>query len=347
MNSESDRLLKETRKWLESEEGQNVLTRIARFVMIDARSRNLSPEYLKRASLYDSENEILTEIRQELALFILEKKNFQKRLTAEGDNFKAYLKTAFIHHWIDKTRRLDLDPWRHLYKRAATVLSQSSRFFSSVRGEQGTAFSMVPEFVLITPLSSEDFSEILFPDHMLESREFEHMNKKVNILALAAYFWKRISGIYGKRPVLIDLRDFINWIGLHVPLSPLKQTDEYQQGDKPFDQGSAVDSTPDKRNFNPELVKQWAENFAAKLNQREKSVAYLSYKEDIGLKDIAKKLGYKGPSGPKYQLDRVEDKLKFFLRDLPWLSPDDLDEEAFSFFLDTLLFILKKSLPEP
>ena len=347
MTSGSDRLIKETGKWLESEEGQTALTRIARSVVADARSRYLSPEYLKLESLYDSENELLAEIRQELALFILEKKSLQERLTAEGDNFKAYLKTAFIHHWIDKTRRSNLDPWRNLYKRAATVLSQSSDFHTTVKGAQGTAFSMAHECVSITPSSSEDLSEIPFPDQIIESRDFDHINKKENLLALAAYFWKKVSGIYGKKPVLIDLRDLINWIGLHLTLSPPKPAGEYQEGEKPFDHGATIGSTPDTENFNPELVKHWAENFAETLNNKEKSVTYLAYKEEISLKDIAKELGYKGPSGPKYQLDQVENKLRFFLRDLPWLSHDDLNEEAFSLFLDTLLFILKNSLPKP
>ena len=345
MTSDSDRLVKETRKWLESEEGQKVLNSIARSVIFDARSRNLSPKFLKLESLYDSENEILSEIRQELALFILEKKGFQKRLTAEGDNFKTYLKTAFIYHWIDKTRRSNLDPWRNLYKRAAVILSLSKDFHTSVKGVHGTAFSMAVECVPITPLSSEDFSEIPFPDQMIESREFEQINKKERLLSLAAYFWEKVSSIYGESPVLIDLRDFINWIGLHVMLSPVKPAGEYHEGERPFDQGSAIDSTPDKDNFNPALVKHWADNFAGFLNEREKSVTYLAYNEEISLKDIAQKMGYKGPSGPKYQLDQVESKLRFFLRDLPWLSHDDLNEEAFSFFLDTLLFILKKSLP--
>jgi len=347
MTSESNRPVKEIRKWLESEEGQGVLAGLARSVFADARSRNLSPEYLKLVSLHDSESDILAEIRQELALFILEKKSLQERLTAEGKNFRAYLKTAFIHHWIDKTRRPHLDPWRNLYKRAATLLSQSNDFHSVVRGEQGTGFSMAHESVPIAPLSSEDFSEIPFPDQMFDSRELEHINKKEDILALAAYFWRNVSGLYGEKPVLIDLRDLINWIGLHVKLSPVIRAGEYQEGEKPFDQEPAIYSIPDKDNFNPELVKQWAENFSGSLNEREKSVTYLSYEERSSLKNIAKKLGYKGPSGPKYQLDQVENKLKFFLRDLPWLSSDDLNEEAFSLFLDTLLFILKKSLPEP
>jgi len=346
MISDNDRLIKETGKWLESKEGQAVLAGIARSVIADARSRNLSPAFLKLESLYDPENEeILTEIKQELALFILEKKGLQKRLCAEGDNSRAYLKIAFVHHWIEKTRRSDVDPWRNLYKRTATVLSQSSDFQSFARGAQGTSFSMAPESVPITPLSLEDFSEIPFPDQTVESREFVHINKKDILLVLAAYFWKKVSGIYRGKPVLIDLRDFINWIGFYVTLSPVKPVGEYRKGEQSPDQGSGIDSIPDKDNFNPELVKHWAENFAGSLNEREKLVVFLVYHEGISLNRIAQKMGYKGPSGPKYQIDQVENKLKFFLRDLPWLSPDDLNEDAFLFFLDTVLFILKKSLP--
>jgi len=66
-------------------------------------------------------------------------------------------------------------------------------------------------------------------------------------------------------------------------------------------------------------------------------VFVLRHGHDLSLKNIAEKLGYKGSSGPKYPLDSAERKLRFFLRDLPWLSPDDLNKEAFSLFRDTLL----------
>ncbi|MEA1945885.1 MAG: hypothetical protein U9N83_01125, partial [Thermodesulfobacteriota bacterium] len=60
--------------------------------------------------------------------------------------------------------------------------------------------------------------------------------------------------------------------------------------------------------------------------------------------------GYKGPSGPEYQFDKIENKLRYFLRDLPWLSPgegQDTNEEAFALFLKTLLKTLKNSIQKP
>jgi hypothetical protein len=65
------------------------------------------------------------------------------------------------------------------------------------------------------------------------------------------------------------------------------------------------------------------------------------------LEGVARQAGYSSPSGVKYRLERIQEKMKYFLRDLPWLSPEDLNEEAFSFFLNILLRHLKKSGPRP
>ena len=54
-----------------------------------------------------------------------------------------------------------------------------------------------------------------------------------------------------------------------------------------------------------------------------------------------------GSSGPKYVVDHVTAGLQFFLRDLPWLSPDDLNEEAFALFFDSLFTLLKNQAAEP
>ena len=344
MVNDTDRLFDAIRKWLESREGITTLNQVARSVISEARSRHLSPEYLKMAGMPDTGDEdIIGEIRQELALFILEKEGLQKRLITEGKNLSKYLRTAFIFHWIEKTRRSGLDPWRSLYKHTAALLNESADFHSYARGSQGTAFSMSRECSPIPPLAEEDLSVIPFPDHIPDSHNLDNIKKKATLLALATYFHQKVCSIFPDTSVLIDLRDFINWIGLHVSLAPAKTTSELSDDQIHGEQEQVAHPGTDKEIFNPGMIRQWAEKFANILNEKEKAVTLLAYGEGLTLREMAQKLGYKGPSSPKYQRDQVQEKLKFFLRDLPWLSPEDLNEEAFSLFLNTLFFILKKS----
>ena len=99
--------------------------------------------------------------------------------------------------------------------------------------------------------------------------------------------------------------------------------------------------------FNPEDINCWARNFAERLDGREKRIFYHRFGEKGVFSAIAAKLGYSSPAAAKYHCDRCEEKLRSFLIDLPWLSPDDLNEDAFLHFLDTLLLVLKESVPAP
>jgi hypothetical protein len=332
------------RKWLENPETQRALWRAARSLVKDVRLKQLSPAFLKQGIPWNETNfaNLSEDIRSELILFILEHESkLQNRLTLSGKNCHYYLRRAFINHWIEKTRKPFRDYQRYLYKRAADNLRTSEDFFIFAKSPDGSRFSMVSPCVPIPSLTSEDISEIPFPSRFAESLDYEVINKKAVIRRLAAYFWNRVSGMWENKPVCVDLRDFINWISRHVSIpstTPVKRlTDENDAWEICPDHSQR----PDSLYFDPEQIKKWAGNFACRLNEKEKAVFVLRHRDGLCLKDIAELLGYKGSSGPKYFLDRAEHKLKFFLRDLPWLSPDDLNEEAFSLFRETLLELMR------
>jgi len=68
-----------------------MLSGIAQSVLTSAQSRNLSPEYLKLSGLpHEKTHDALDDIRQELALFILENRRLHKVLS-ESKNFSTYL----------------------------------------------------------------------------------------------------------------------------------------------------------------------------------------------------------------------------------------------------------------
>ncbi|MDM8526052.1 hypothetical protein QUF80_21980 [Desulfococcaceae bacterium HSG8] len=329
------------REWLEHPDTQRMLSDVARSVMRHAISRQLS--FMQDNKIYSENHEVWKDIRSELVLFILENElRIRKMLLLSGlPGGHHRLRKAFINYWIGKTRRPLKDPQRYLYKHAADVLRLSDNFYISAKSNS-SAFSMSAEAVPIPPLSAEDIRDIPFPDQITQKLDYESVNKKKVLLMLAAHFWEKVSEMWGK-PVRADLRDFIRWIGLHVPVRFL----------------APVRSLPDGRNisefipdhcqktediyFDQELVKKWARNFANRLSENEKTAFVLRYGLRLSLKEIAIKMGYKGSSGPKYPLKHAEQKLRFFLCDLPWLSPDDLNEEAFSLFHDTLLLLLKET----
>jgi hypothetical protein len=333
-------------KWLERRETQDILLSLARSVMKYVRLKNLSPVFMGREPGRESISDDLTaEIRSELIIFILENKTqIQKMLMQGNRNCHHFLRKAFINRWVEKTRKPFTDFYRYLYKRTADALRASDDFHTSVRNRTALFFSLSSEVIYIPPLSLEDMQEIVFPSHIVEKCEYDEINKNRILLALAAYFLTQVSKMWGDKAVGAEVRDFIHWISLYVPLRSPVSVKMLSGGKDMLEFAPDYRSVADKIYFDPDTVKKWAQIFVNRLNEKEKAAFFLRHGRCLSLKDIAEKLGYKGSSGPKYPLEQAEDKLKFFLCDLPWLSPDDLNEEAFALFRDTLLLRLEKDL---
>jgi len=333
--------------WLERRETQEILLSLARSVMKYVRSKNLSPAFIGREAWQDVASDDLTaDIRSELIIFILENRiQLQKILVPGNRNCHHFLRKAFINRWIEKTRKPFTDFYRYLYKRTADALRDSDDFHTSLRNDATLFFSLSSEGIYIPPLSLEDMEEIAFPNHLVEKPEYDEINKNRILLVLAAYFLTQVSRMWGDKPVCAELRDFIHWISRYVPLGPPMPVKMLPGGKDTPEFAPDHRSIPDKIYFDPDMVKKWAQIFANRLNEKEKAAFFLRHGKSLSLKEIAEQLGYKGSSGPKYPLEQSEHKLKFFLRDLPWLSPDDLNAEAFALFRDTLLSILESETP--
>lgn len=323
------------KKWLARPEVQDALSRTARSVMAYARTKSLSPAFLSQeGGWHEGRDDIWEDIRSELILFILENRSgIQKILISGNRNSHHYLRKAFINHWIEKTRKPLEDPQRYLYKHAADVLRNSDAFHTFSKRNRALTFSMGSDSLPIPPLSEEDMREVRFPD---QSLAYESVNKKKVLLELAACFLNQVSKMWGKKAVCVELRDFVTWIGRHVAITQPVPVRESRWGEDLLALVPDRSSTTDDICFDPDQVKKWACHFSNRLGEKERAVFMLRHCQHLSLRDIAGKLGYKGSSGPKYPLDRAEDKLRFFLSDLPWLSPGDLNKEAFALFHDTL-----------
>ena len=361
----------EIRKWLGSPAGEALTRKLAKRVYHRLHSHSLSLyRHGGESVAVESAEAAVLEIQSELTLFVLENRGgLQKRLMAAGAQKGAYLQTAFTNHLIDRSRNPAADPFRYMYKRVRDLMDSAPGFHLIAKPQKGSAFSMRPQNRFILPLDDEDLESIPFPYGRIQSVDFQSVNKKDAILELAAYFWKCVSRMWEDAPVWTDIRDFVRWLQRHISLGDPaveergdvsknvrgKRRPEQKDGggsysDDIFESVPDVQAQPDRLYYDPDRIKTWAENFANGLSPKEAEVFYLRYEAGMGFEEIANKLGYQGPSGPKYRLDQIEAKLRYFLVDLPWVSPDgrqNPNPEAFDLFQNTLLLFLKKSFTEP
>jgi len=346
-------------KWLGSSEGIALIQKIAESVY--------SRLKIYGSALYRHEpaETAVSEILSELTLFVLENRaDLQKRLAASGAKKGAYLQTAFINHLIDRSRSPVADPFRYMYKRVRDILNAAPEFHLVVRARKGSAFSMHPKNRFILPVNDEDLESIPFPHDKIRSADFQSVNTKGAIIKAATHFWRNVSKMWDDAPVWTDIRDFVRWLQRHVSFAEPASASrvdvlETEQAKLMAGRGGSVDlaesvpdvqTQPDRVYFDPERIKAWAGHFANQLSPVEAKIFYLRYQAGMSLKEIAEKVGYSSPSGPTYQLNQVEEKLKFFLMDLPWVSPDGRQSpipEAFDLFRNTLLSFLKKSFGKP
>ena len=339
----------EIRKWFEHPEDiKRIIEDVAGALYPLLKARKISlPIYSPGELISKNKEDMVHDLTSELILFLLQNaSHIHQRLMAAGKGRAQYLKTAFLNHCKDKYHSLKANRFKYLYKRSADILRNSDKFHTMARQPDISCFSICHESRQIPPLTQEDCSKIPFPEHKTHLN-FNKINSKDRILKLAHHFLTHLFQIHGNTPVRVDLRDFIQWIGLHVDLTD-SITDRMEpsnpircptrggenHGDIP-DASFRPDHLYENLHFDQSLVVKWGEIFSARLTQKEKLLFYLRYGEKLGLGQIADKSGYKSPSGPQYQFDKIEDKLRLFLRDLPYLSPEeghDTNEEAFTFF---------------
>ncbi len=334
MPDNSDVTHQKVSEWLEKAETQNFLRKLAASVRKNITSQKTYFPFKIYGSDHVSDQDILSDLN----LFILEKISADKLVDFENKNLGAYLRTAYLNHLKDKARRFHNDPTRHLYKRTTDIIRNSKKFFTTSSGKK-TSFSLKSQNHSIPPLMQEDYKDIPFPFKAVKNTDYQSINTKKNLCILSEYFWKAVSARWQNKAVWVEVRDFIRWLQLYINT---KQAHEH-----PLPVDREIEDSRENEYIDIPLVKHWAYQFSNQLTEIEKKAFYLHFGLGMLLKDVAKKLNYKSASGPVHPIGSAKEKLKMFLRDLPWLSPEDFNQEAMSIFIETLIFNLKKSESTP
>lgn len=337
-------------QWLSSSKGRSIIHGAARSILHDVRQKRLSLLFLNLGrSAVENPEALLDEIQSALTLFLLEKKDTSLQGLSHDPNAAIKLQHWFVRYWIDQTRRPDQDRYRYLYKRITNVLRNSDQFYIYAPDQKGTFFSTAPENQTTAPLCDEDLEGIDMPTEMAQLAGFDSINNKNTISAIAGHFWEQVSALFKGKAVWVEIKTLMAWIGRTVSFENMLET--AQNLDDNLGAGLTFDriESSEQSIYDPEIVKIWAKKAAMVLSKNERLVFYLRYGRDMGLQTIAEHMGSQGRSAGRssYWLDKAHNRLKTFLRDLPWLSPEDLDENAFSLFRETLLDHLKEMVLMP
>ncbi len=332
-----------------SPEGQALIERLARAVRDVVLFRSLPLSALHKDPFGPaSDSDLLNELRSELSVFILENAaSLEPYITGGDRHFAAYVKQRFLSWWLTVSRTPARDPSRYLYKRTQDVIRKEEGFFTQVRKGRSTLYSIYEQNRAIPGLTEEDLRSVPLPPEHKGNGDYQAVKARSTLVKLAAYFWQEIYRMWQNGPIWVAIQDFIDWMGLHVSLKRVFRENGLFQDGSGFEEFIASAQGVDEQSWDPEAVESWASNFFYQVSPKALHMFQLFHQAKWTLREIAQEMGYQGSSGPKYVVDQITRKLQFFLRDLPWLSPDDLSEDAFSHFFDMLFSLLKKDVSKP
>jgi hypothetical protein len=295
-------------------------------------------------------------VLSELALFILDDRARIRAMILAGDrNLPRYLEQAFINRCQDRVRTPQSDPMRYFRKRAGEVLRHADGIYTTTDGAGFLAFSLRPQSEERALPPEVDLCAIPLPGSLAAGLDYAAACRKGHLALLAAHFWEKISEQAGRRPVWVGLRDFVRWVACYVPMMfnavPEEEADLPPQtvSKAPGVRGPAPGADARRPPLRPDAAqcRRLAGCFCERLDPRDREVFYLKAFGQLAWTEIAARTGYSGPSGPHYAYERIEQRLRSYLRDWPGLSPEDLDEEACELFLAELQAVLKERLAGP
>ncbi len=336
-------------QWLEQPAAQANLKKIARTVASAVCAGSLHPGFLDSYAPGAAVNDALVdEIQSLLTLFLLERQSkLRGAYQADPARFHAYLKTAFLNHWRDKTRVKDNDLSGYFHHRLGDVLRQSPAFHTRAKPKQPFCYTLNPRGVAIPRLTTEDMEAIPFPAEMVQTRDYEAIKSAETIRALAAYFWKRVVALWQGQPVWAAIDDLALWVERYIPLNgPARALSRAHEAVDP-ETLAGPNSFSDEIDLEPDEINQWARNFVNRLTPKEQKAFYLKWSRDWRLEQIAQSLGYQSASGAHHAIAKSQDKLRAFVVTLPGLSPPDLNRQALTLFFETVLSILKNERLTP
>lgn len=329
--------------FLSSPEGGKYLDDVARRVFKAASSINLSPDAVGLSSEQSMpETVMIDEIQSVLVEFLMEKEAVQRAvLCPDAPNPEGFLSTAFIRHWIDRVRRTGDDAFRNLRDYVMRVIREDGRFYRYTRGKEAL-YSLCERNRTLQPLSDDDLFDIPFPNDRVQDRSLKAIKRITVMPPLAIHFWHSVSEMYGTPRAWVPLNALVRWLLIQTALAEDRPAfgDFKIVGDELSDEATR----PDRLYFDPDQVRDFAQEFSLRLKKRQKPSFFLHYCLSMTPREMAETIGYTDETARNH-IGEIDGMLRTFLSDLPWVSPPDLNPRAFALFLEILCDILENTVP--
>ena len=352
----------EFKQWLETPAAQEGLNKISRLAAKRMAQENLFPGVIIEP--WDPTKtlgpETLKDVNSEICMFLLENKKVQEIMAGGFKGAGGYLLTAFLNHCRNKNRPFDINPRKYFRRVATDVFREFPDLCTDKDGEFVSYYGRQPCDGRLAPLTEEEIRSIGFTEDCRRvfsgARKSAASSKKGMYDALCR-FLEQAGNLRGKPGHWVRLEDFIDWLMPNMP--PILQADAHLVYHNP--PGRDTDGTgpeetefisdprhmPDHAYFDAEKVGTWAAMCARRLTGDEKELIYQRHAVNLTLKEIAKMKNVASPATVDNHLKRALGKIRSFLVDKPWLSPDDLNEKAFSLFWEKLCGELKSDAKKP
>jgi hypothetical protein len=299
-------------------------------------------------STYDREHRI-TAIEGEIYAYLCKHRDRILKAAVvghEGDDIlwhertAHYLKRKVSWKLQDVARTADRNPYGYFRKRSGDVFR--AHFHVATDHNRLTIFSLYPENEASGSIPEEDLRQFASPLERVEGLSPTTATQRDHLLALGRLFWEEASKRKGGRRVWVNLTDFVRWADQHLHLRPARVAGIDEAPEQAADQPNAISWVLDR-----EKIRLWANCFLGQMEKAEKGFFHYIVCLKSRLEEAAAKLGYQSASGLDYPRKKLERKLRFFLRDKDWLSPEDLDRDARDFFTSVLCADLKNAFLEP
>jgi hypothetical protein len=243
--------------------------------------------------------------------------------------FVTQLTSRFLGYLDDQSRGKDVSPRRYLYRRCREELSAAEEFVYQATDDWGY-FGMEEGAPILRHLEEKvpPYANWRSPVSLVAEEKLREKIRKVDVLALARFFWEQAKGHLGKA-YLIPIGELVAYLGAHYTLflDPIHEPIDESHPDQ-----SVGRSTDHLDGLAVEAVASWSRErrqvFALRYGETRKT-----------LQAIASEMGWKSPANVDYHWKQAIEALADFVRD----HFDDEPEEDALEFLDRVAGVCKSA----
>lgn len=362
-------------EWLRQPENDPWLDRLARIAVKRLQRDNLLGGLLGEDSVraaaaptgpdgISPDRGVVDAVKSELFIFLAENMKIQEIMAAGHKESGGYLLNAFQNHCREKTRSISVNPRKYFRRTALAVILETESLSSASEGTGAkdgyvTVYGTDPCRGVLDHLSDEDKQGIPFTIECQQVFSGARKNALCNRNALfhALYWFLEQARERRKSPdYWVNIDDFLDWLMANRPPNLPIGPDLHNRQFYPDDGENSLSfeemlpdttTTPDRQWHDPEAVAAWAKMSVTLLTEEERSLLHQKFALHLNPRQVAENRGDISRNTVDKRSERALDKIRSFLADKQWVSFDDLNEEAFSFFMENLTMELENACSAP